>query len=175
MRYEFRGGRFAVGLGSNLGDRLANLRLGLGALAGHAEELQVSGVFETEPKHLEAQGHFLNACCTGRTRLTPRQLLSVLQDAQRAAGRRSGGTRYGPRELDLDLLLYGDTVLDDPQLTLPHPRLHERGFVLVPLAELTPEWVVPGTGPGGGRTIRELAERAGSSGVTRTEHTIEIP
>ena len=101
-----RGGmRFAVGLGSNLGDRLANLRQGLRAVAAHAEDLEVSGVYHTEPVHFEAQGPFLNACCAGRTRLTPRQLLSELQDAERRAGRRRDGPRYGPRELDLDLLL----------------------------------------------------------------------
>lgn len=167
--------QFAAGLGSNVGDRLMNLRLGFRAIAVTAADLRGSPVYETKPRHYERQRDYLNACCVGHTSLTPRHLLALLKDAERAAGRRSGGTRYGPRELDLDLLLYGDTVLDDPEITLPHPRMHERGFVLVPLAELTPEWRVPGTGPGGGRTISELAEKADSSGVTRTEHTIEIP
>ena len=87
-----RGERFAVGLGSNLGDRMANLRLGLRAVAAHAEDLVVSAVYETEPVLFEAQGPFLNACCVGLTRLTPHQLLSELQDAERRAGQATRGT-----------------------------------------------------------------------------------
>ena len=95
---------------------MANLHLGLRAVAAHATDFAVSAVYETEPVLFEAQGPFLNACCAGLTRLTPHQLLSELQDAERRAGRRHAGPRYGPRELDLDLLLYGDETLDSEHL-----------------------------------------------------------
>lgn len=164
------GGRFAVGLGSNLGDRVANLRLGLRAVAAHASDLAVSAVYETEPVHFEAQGPFLNACCVGSTQLTPRQLLSDLQDAERRAGRRRGGPRFGPRELDLDVLLYGDLVLEGDGLTIPHPRIRERAFVLVPLAEIAADWTVPASADrGGAATVAELAEGLDHTGIVRTE------
>jgi 2-amino-4-hydroxy-6-hydroxymethyldihydropteridine diphosphokinase len=166
------GEQFAVGLGSNLGDRLANLRLGLRAVASHATDLVVSDVYETEPVLFVAQGPFLNACCVGRTCLTPRQLLSELQDAQRRAGRRSGGPRYGPRELDLDLLLFGDLTLENEELVVPHPRLRERAFVLVPLSEIAANWIVPATAVGKAATVAQLAKAVGQAGVTRTELTL---
>jgi len=161
--------RFAVGLGSNLGDRLANLRVGVGAVAAHATDLAVSAVYESEPVLFEAQGPFLNACCVGHTRLTPHQLLSELQDAERRAGRRSGGPRYGPRELDLDLLLYGDETVDSEHLVIPHPRLRERAFVLAPLAEIAADWVVPAAAGQPSATVAELAEAVGRIGIARTE------
>jgi 2-amino-4-hydroxy-6-hydroxymethyldihydropteridine diphosphokinase len=107
----------AISLGSNLGDREIWIEFGVQAVARELEELQVSSVYETAPELLEDQPLFLNACCTGRTRLTPRQLLSQLQDAERAAGRDRSGPRYGPRTRDLDLLLYGDEVIGAPDLT----------------------------------------------------------
>ena len=161
--------RFAVGLGSNLGDRVANLRLGLRAVAAHATDLAVSAVYETEPVHFEAQGAFLNACCVGSTRLTPNQLLSDLQDAERRAGRRRGAPRYGPRELDLDLLLFGDLTLESEHLVVPHPRLRDRAFVLAPLAEIAADWVVPAAGDQQPATVRELAETVTHAGIERTE------
>ena len=164
-----RGRRFAVGLGSNLGDRLVKLRLGLRAVASHATDLAVSAVYETEPVLFEAQGPFLNACCVGFTRLTPHQLLSELQDAERRAGRRSGGSRYGPRELDVDLLLYGDLALVSDHLTVPHPRMFERAFVLAPLAEIAADWVVPAAAGQPSATVAELAEAVGRIGIVRTE------
>ncbi len=167
------GKRFAIGLGSNLGDRLANLRLGLRAVAAHADDLRVSAVYETEPVHFEAQGPFLNACCVGRTRLTPHQLLSELQDAERRAGRRRGGPRFGPRELDLDLLLYGDQTLESDHLILPHPRIRERAFVLVPLAEIAPEWTVSGLEDSLPGTVGDLASRVDRTGVRLTRFSIE--
>ena len=159
----------AIGLGSNLGDRLAHLRLGLAAVAAHTESLLVSAVYETEPVLFGEQGPFLNACCVGRTTLTPRQLLSELQDAERRAGRRRGGPRYGPRELDLDVLLYGDLNLYSDRLTIPHERLHDRAFVLVPLSEIAGDWTVPGSLDREAATIAELADAVGRSGIIRTE------
>jgi len=159
----------AIGLGSNLGDRLAHLRLGLTAVAAHMESLLVSAVYETEPVLFEDQGRFLNACCVGRTRLTPRQVLSELQDAERRAGRRRGGRRFGPRELDLDLLLYGDLSLVSEDLTVPHARLRERAFVLIPLDEIAADWTVPASAEGPATTVAELASRVSHTGITRTE------
>jgi len=173
MSASTAGARFAIGLGSNVGDRLGNLRLGLRAVAAHADDLQVSTVYETAPVGFEAQPPFLNACCIGWTRLTAHQLLSELQDAERTAGRRRGGPRFGPRELDLDLLLYGDQTLESDHLILPHPRIPERAFVLVPLAEIAPEWTVSGREGSLPGTVRDLAARVDRTGVRRTRLSIE--
>jgi 2-amino-4-hydroxy-6-hydroxymethyldihydropteridine diphosphokinase len=166
------GVRFAVGLGSNVGDRLANLSLGLRSVADHAEGLEVSSIYGTTPVDYEDQPTFLNACCVGWTRLTPHQMLSQLQDAERAAGRRRGGPRFGPRELDLDLLLYGDLTLDTEHLVLPHPRMRERAFVLVPLAEIAPKWTVPASTDVEAATVAELAAGVENMGIERTEYEL---
>jgi 2-amino-4-hydroxy-6-hydroxymethyldihydropteridine diphosphokinase len=158
----------AIALGSNLGDRLANLRFGVRRLQRILEDLCCSGVYETEPQGLADQPLFLNACCAGRTRLSARQLLAELQDAERAAGRRRG-VRNGPRELDLDILLYGEAVIDDPLLVVPHPRLALRAFVLAPLEEIAAEWVVPGMPDGAGVTVGDLAGAVPHAGIERTD------
>lgn len=163
---------FAIGLGSNRGDRLANLAFSLRAVAAHAEGLRVSSVYETDPVGYADQPTFLNACCVGRTRLSPRQLLSELQDAERAAGRKRGGPRFGPRELDLDLLLHGDLVVETEQLVLPHPRMRERAFVLVPLAEIAADWTVPATRGNEAATVAELAAAVDGAGIERTEYEL---
>ena len=160
--------RFAVGLGSNLADRMVNLRLGLKAVAAHADDLVVSAVYETEPEYYAEQGRFLNACCVGRTRLTPHQMLSELQDAERRAGRRRG-PRFGPRELDLDLLLFGDLTLESEHLVVPHSRLRERAFVLAPLAEIAADWIVPAGAETEPATVARLADSVSHTGITRTE------
>jgi 2-amino-4-hydroxy-6-hydroxymethyldihydropteridine diphosphokinase len=107
----------------------------------------VSSFRETEPVGYLEQPDFLNAAVELETTLGPRELLDALLAVERSLGRTRGGERYGPRTIDLDLLLYGDEQVDEPGLTVPHPRLHERGFVLEPLAELDPALVVPGDGP----------------------------
>ena len=159
----------AVGIGSNLGDRLAHMRFAVERLTAVLEGLVASPVYETEPVGYDAQPTFLNACCVGRTRITAHQLLSELQDAERAAGRRRGGVRFGPRELDLDLLVYGSVTCEDQHLTLPHPRLRERAFVLLPLAEVAPELVVPAAGGRPQARVSELAATVDTAGVRRTE------
>lgn len=163
----------AIGLGSNLGDRLANLRFGTRALRTLVEDVACSSVYETEPRHLTGQPPFLNACCTGCTRLTPRQLLSELQHVERLAGRRQGGPRYGPRILDLDLLLYGARQIRRPGLVVPHERLRSRAFVLVPLEEIAADWTVPGGGEPAERSVGELAKEIGMEGVERTDLRLE--
>lgn len=160
--------RVAVALGSNLGDRVANLRLGAAGLAGLQRSFRCSRVFETEPVHVSNQPAFLNACCTGWTDLAPGQLLLELQSLERDAGRDSGGPRFGPRPLDLDLLLHGDHVIDEPGLIIPHPRLRERPFVLVPLAEVAADWEVPASRGADVSTVGDLALAVGAGGVVAT-------
>lgn len=142
--------RAYVGLGANLGDREENVRRALGLLAAHREieVVSVSSLRETDPVGYLEQPRFLNGAVALETSLEPRALLDALLAVERRLGRvRGDGPRFGPRPIDLDLLLYEDVVLDEPGLVLPHPRLHERSFVLEPLAELEPGLVVPGRGP----------------------------
>jgi 2-amino-4-hydroxy-6-hydroxymethyldihydropteridine diphosphokinase len=134
--------RAYVGLGANLGDREASIRLAAGLLGAS----RLSSIRETEPWGYIDQPMFLNAVAEVETDLGPSQLLERLLEIERELGRTRDGPRYGPRTIDLDLLLYGDDVLDEPGLTVPHPRLHERLFVLEPLFELDPGLVVPGRG-----------------------------
>ncbi len=137
-----------VGLGANLGEREETLRRALELLAetAGAEVVAVSAFRETDPVGYLDQPRFLNGAAALETSLAPRELLEALLAVERELGRTREGARFGPRTVDLDLLLYGDAQLDEPGLTLPHPRLHERRFALEPLAELDPELVVPGRG-----------------------------
>jgi 2-amino-4-hydroxy-6-hydroxymethyldihydropteridine diphosphokinase len=139
--------RAYVGVGSNLGDREALVRAAIEALPG---VVAVSRLRETEPVGVTEQPRFLNAAVALETELTARELLDQLLAVERRLGRERG-ERWGPRTIDLDLLLYGDETIDEPGLTVPHPRLHERRFVLEPLVDLDPELAVPGRG-----TLMEL-------------------
>lgn len=141
--------RAFVALGSNLGDREAAI---LGALAELAAEpgvavAAVSTLVETEPVGFLDQPRFLNGVAAVETELSAQELLAVLLDVERRFGRvREGVPSQGPRTLDLDLVLYGDAEIDEPGLRVPHARLHERRFVLEPLADLDPALEVPGNG-----------------------------
>jgi 2-amino-4-hydroxy-6-hydroxymethyldihydropteridine diphosphokinase len=141
--------RAYVGLGANLGDREASLRRALELLqaAPGIDLVGVSGFRETAPVGYADQPSFLNAAAALDTTLSPRELLDVLLEIELQLGRTRHGPRFGPRTIDLDLLLHGTTEIDEPGLTVPHPRLHERAFVLEPLAELDPALVIPGRGP----------------------------
>ncbi|HEV8249852.1 MAG TPA: 2-amino-4-hydroxy-6-hydroxymethyldihydropteridine diphosphokinase [Gaiellaceae bacterium] len=138
-----------VGLGANLGDRRATIERAVELLAAvpQVEVLGTSSLRETDPVGFEDQPRFLNGAVAVETALGARELLDVLLDVERRLGRTRHGPRFGPRTIDLDLLVYGDAELDEPGLTVPHPRLHERRFTLEPLAELAPDLVVPGRGP----------------------------
>jgi 2-amino-4-hydroxy-6-hydroxymethyldihydropteridine diphosphokinase len=140
--------RAYVGLGSNLGDRDRMLRRAIALLeqTPGIELVAVSTVRETAPVGLREQPQFLNAAVALDTGLDPRALLERLLAIESQLGRTRDGPRFGPRTIDLDLLLYGDAVVDEPGLTVPHPRLHERRFALEPLAEVAPGLVVPGHG-----------------------------
>ncbi len=140
--------RAYVGLGANLGDRSAMLRAALEQLAAEpgVSLVAVSSVRETDPVGPVDQPRFLNAAAALDTELSPRELLDRLLGIERRLGRTREGPRFGPRTIDLDLLLYGEEWLDEPGLELPHPRLHERLFALEPLFELDPSLVVPGHG-----------------------------
>ncbi|HEY8774796.1 MAG TPA: 2-amino-4-hydroxy-6-hydroxymethyldihydropteridine diphosphokinase [Gaiellaceae bacterium] len=141
--------RAYVGLGANLGDRAAMLRAALEQLASEPEIalVAVSGFRETDPVGITEQPRFLNAAAAVDTELPARQLLDRLLAVERKLGRTRTGPRFGPRTIDLDLLLYGDAEIAEEGLQVPHPRLHERLFALEPLAELDAALVVPGRGP----------------------------
>ena len=142
--------RAYVGLGSNLGDREASLRGAVDLLEANPEIqiVAVSRFRETDPEGLVDQPRFLNSAVAIDTELTAPELLDRLLAIERELGRERGvGARWGPRTIDLDLLLYGDKTVERPGLIVPHPRLHERRFVLEPLADLDPALVVPGRGP----------------------------
>jgi 2-amino-4-hydroxy-6-hydroxymethyldihydropteridine diphosphokinase len=137
-----------IGLGSNVGDRRALLRRAIAALEREPQvEVQaVSSIRETEPVGYLDQPRFLNAVARVSTDLPPRALLERLLEIERRLGRARTGPRFGPRTIDLDLLLYGAEEIAEPGLEVPHPRLHERAFVLEPLVELDPTLVVPRRG-----------------------------
>lgn len=138
-----------IGVGANLGNREATMRAALAALDATpgVRVVAVSSFRETEPVGYLDQPRFLNAAASVETELDARGLLDALLAVEQSLGRTREGPRFGPRTIDLDLLLFGDEQVDEPGLTVPHPRLHERAFVLEPLAELDPALVVPGRGP----------------------------
>src|SRR5215210_3826053 len=140
-----------IALGSNLGDRMATLRTAVTRLGALGRITGVSNLYETEPIGYLEQPAFLNAVVVLETALAPVDLLRALLDVERDLGR-ARSFPNAPRTLDLDLLLVDDVILETAELTLPHPRLHERAFVLVPLAELAPAMVHPVSG----QTMRQL-------------------
>jgi 2-amino-4-hydroxy-6-hydroxymethyldihydropteridine diphosphokinase len=151
-----------LALGTNLGDRPGNLLAAIAALPPAVTVLEQSFIYETLPWGVTDQPDFLNMVIKGETHLLPQDLLKNLKELEIRLGR-IPSTHYGPRKIDIDILFYDDLILNTPELTLPHPRLHERAFVLVPLADLAPEQ----THPIFGRTIRELLAEVDTAGVKR--------
>ncbi len=137
-----------LGLGSNLGDRLANIRLGVEGLAALTADgkVEMSSIFETEPWGVAGQNSFLNAAATISTLLEPNDLLRRLKDIEVLAGRNTLPARWQPRSLDIDILLFGDRIIRHRDLQIPHSLLLERRFVLTPLAQLAGERIIPGCG-----------------------------
>jgi 2-amino-4-hydroxy-6-hydroxymethyldihydropteridine diphosphokinase len=156
--------RVYLSLGSNLGDRLAFLSRAVGRLGQDLRELRVSSVYETAPMYNTSQPHFLNIAVAGLTRLSPRELLGRAQVIERELGRERGsGTPKGPRPIDIDLLLYAGRIVSEPDLSLPHPGLRERRFVLEPLLELEPLLGDPASG----LPLAEALSRLPDQGVDR--------
>lgn len=163
----------AVGLGANLGEAEANVRSGIDALnlSPSSRVIARSSLYRTPAWGVEAQPDFINAVVLLQTPLTPEALLEALLAIERQHGRdRSREQRWGPRTLDLDLLLHGQSRLDLPHLQLPHPQMHRRAFVLLPLLEIAPQLEIPSLGPARGllgeldrEGIERLRESAGDS------------
>jgi len=151
-----------IGLGGNLGDAVATLHAALQELDGLPQTrlVRASKFYRTPAWGVAEQPDFINAVELLETRLSPRDLLDALLDIERAFGRERNRTeRWGPRVLDLDLLLYDSAVIDEPGLCVPHPHLHERAFALLPLVEITPDAFIPGIGPAG-EALRALDSSA---------------
>lgn len=142
-----------LGLGTNLGDRRKNLEAAYGALAPQVQVKRQSKVYETPAWGYEDQPAFLNAAVKAETELSPQDLLVFLKGLERKLGR-TDSFRWGPRLIDIDILFYDDQVINTPTLVVPHPHLHERAFVLVPLRDLDPDLVHPLTG----KTVRQMLE-----------------
>lgn len=153
-----------LGLGSNQGDRMENLEKGIEFLRGGIEALEVSPIYETEPVGFTEQPAFLNCVCKGETSLSPLELLALAKEAEAALGREPT-FRNGPRTLDVDILFYGDEVLSEPGLEVPHPRLNERGFVLVPLADIAPNLRHPVSGATVKEMLERLVQQQGDAGI----------
>jgi 2-amino-4-hydroxy-6-hydroxymethyldihydropteridine diphosphokinase len=149
-----------LALGTNLGDRLTNLKAAIAALPPAVRPVAFSRIYETAPWGVTDQPDFLNQVVQAETELSPQDLLVFLKSLETSLGRQPG-VRYGPRLIDLDILLYDDLVLTTPELTIPHVRLAERAFVLVPLADLIPEYRHPIVK----KTVRELLATVDLSGV----------
>jgi 2-amino-4-hydroxy-6-hydroxymethyldihydropteridine diphosphokinase len=148
----------AIALGSNLGDRESHLTYAVRRLREVFTDIKVSRWRETAPVGVAPQPQFLNGAVVGRTTLTPREVLDLLLAIERERGR-TRPFEGAPRTLDLDLILYGQEVIDDPGLRVPHPRFRERLFVLEPLAEIAADWVDPETR----KTVGELRDAAGGT------------
>ena len=131
-----------IALGSNLGDREANIKKAFDALKERIQIVKTSSLYETKPMYVEDQGLFLNCAAKIETNLAPEELLKFLKRIEQKLGRKTV-KRNGPRTIDLDILFYGDQILKENDLQVPHPKIGERPFVLVPLAEIAPNLIHP--------------------------------
>lgn len=151
-----------LALGTNLGKRTVNLRRAISALPPAATVVDESPVYETPPWGVTDQPPFLNMVLKGETRLSPLKLLKRLKQLESELGR-TPSVRYGPRLIDIDILFYDELILNTPELALPHPRLHERAFVLVPLNDIAPGLVHPVLG----KPVSALLAEVDAKGIVR--------
>jgi len=157
-----------LALGSNLGDRRANLAEALKQLQSHVTLEALSAVYETEPAYVADQPNFYNMVLRGTTTLSPQALLRRLKSIEQDLGRQQT-VRYGPRPIDVDILLYGEMQLDTPDLVIPHPRMTERAFVLIPLAEIAPDLIIPGQW----KSVKRLVEQLDAAAQGQVVQVIE--
>ncbi len=150
-----------LALGSNLGDRSENLDRARALLAQTIVIHSISPIYETEPWGVVDQPDFLNQALLAETTISPEALLALVKRIEAAMGRDFSERRYGPRPIDIDILGYDDLTLRSPRLTIPHQRLHERAFVLIPLNDIAPHWVHPGLG----LTVTDMLAEVDASGV----------
>ena len=153
-----------IGLGSNLGDRVGYLRAAINAIKQLGDSMVLSSLYESEPFGVgdDVQPMYLNMALSLRTALTPKQLLSELMDIEQTNGR-VRSRRNESRTLDLDILMYGDDVIESSELIVPHPRMHERAFVMLPMSEIAPQLVHPSLG----LTMSEIARKLDDQGIRR--------
>lgn len=154
-----------LALGSNLGQRMDNLNMALDHISSEIRILKRSSVYETPPWGVTEQPRFLNQVIQGVTFLPPHALLDFLKKIEKNMGRIET-VRFGPRIIDLDILLYGERVVNTQRLQIPHPRMHERAFVLVPLAEIEPYLDIPGQR----KTAADLLSGLDQDGIIKVEH-----
>jgi len=160
-----------LGLGSNLGEREENLRQALSLLSLKVKLEDVSSVYETEPVGFKEQPLFLNLACRVTTNLSPEKLFHLAKDIETRMGRVPSKQRNLPRLIDIDILFYDNRIMETPNLTIPHPRLHDRAFVLIPLAEIAPNLVHPRLS----KSIAQLAKNVeGQEGVRKYEGGLNV-
>ena len=152
-----------LALGSNLGDRAENLARARGLLADSLTLLDSSPIYETEPWGVTDQPDFLNQALLAECDLTPEALLALVKEIEARMGRDFAAVRYGQRVIDIDILAYDDLLVDSPRLTIPHQRLAERAFVLMPLNDIAPDWEHPGLH----LTVAQMLAQVDASGVER--------
>lgn len=161
--------RVFLALGANIGDRRRNLVTALQRLHKEVELENISSIYETEPVSYTEQPRFFNLVCQGRTRLEAEELLRYVKEIETILGRKPS-FRNGPRPIDIDILFYDNLHIEREYLIIPHPRLSERAFVLVPLAEIAPEIVDPGSG----KSTRELLANVSQEGIYRCASDLRI-